>query len=147
LPEENVLSTTNLQGNTSWENVKAAFVREALVNRRYLYFARRADIEGHADLGGMFRDIAEAETAHAFGHLDFLTLMGDPVTGEAMGDTFANLRSAIVGEMNDGTDVYPGFAKVARSEGFDELAEWFEMLARADRSHADRLKKALESIS
>ena len=141
------MSTTNLQGNTSWENVKTAFAREALVNRRYLYFARRADLEGHADLGGMFRDIAEAETAHAFGHLDFLMPMGDPVTGEAMGDTFANLRSAIVGEMNDGNDVYPGFAKVARSEGFDELAEWFEMLARAERSHADRLKKALESIS
>lgn len=141
------MSTSNLRGNVSWENIKTAFVREALVNRRYLYFARRADLEGHADLGGVFRDIAEAETAHAFGHLDFLMPIGDPVTGEAMGDTFANLRSAIVGEMNDGTEVYPGFAKVARDEGFDELAEWFEMLARAERSHADRLKTALESIS
>jgi rubrerythrin len=137
----------DLRGTKSLENLKEAFARDAQGNRRYLYFARRADIEGHADIGGMFRDICEAETAHAFGDLDFLKQIGDPITDEPIGDTKANLRAAIASETYDGVEVYPGFAKIAREENFQELAEWFEVLARAERSHTARLRQALENIS
>ena len=134
----------SLKGTKTHENLKTAFAGESQANRRYLYFARRADIEGYPDIGGLFRDTSEAETGHAFGHLDFLKEVGDPVTGVAIGDTEKNLKSAVEGETYEYTEMYPGFAKTARSEGFDEVAEWFETLARAEKSHAGRFAKGLE---
>ena len=135
-----------LQGTQSEANLKTAFSRESQANRRYLYFARRADIEGFPEIGGLFRDISEAETGHAFGHLDFLKEIGDPATGEPIGDTEANLKSAVAGETYEYTEMYPGFARTARDEGLDELAEWFETLARAERSHAGRFTKSVETL-
>ena len=87
-----------LAGSQSEENLKKAFAGESQANRRYLYFARRADIEGYPEVCGLFRDISEAETGHAFGHLDFLKETGAPTTGEAVGDTEANLKAAVAGE-------------------------------------------------
>ena len=136
-----------LAGTQSEANLKAAFAGESQANRRYLYFARRADIEGYPDVGGLFRDISESETGHAFGHLDFLKETGDPATGEPIGGTELNLKAAVAGETYEYTEMYPGFARTARDEGFDELAEWFETLARAERSHAGRFSKGLETLS
>ena len=137
----------SLKGTKSFENLKGAFAAESQANRRYLYFARRADIEGYPDVGGLFRDTSEAETGHAFGHLDFLKEAGDPVTGVPIGSTEQNLKSAIEGETYEFTEMYPGFAKAARSEGFDEIAEWFETLAKAEKSHAGRFTKGLQTLS
>src|SRR5262245_66696925 len=123
-----------LKGTRTAQNLKDAFQGESMANRRYLYFARRADIEGYPDVGGLFRDTAEAETGHAFGHLDFLKDVGDPVTGFAIGGTDLNLKSAVDGETYEYTQMYPGFARTAREEGFTEVAEWVETLARAETS-------------
>ncbi|MFN0107364.1 MAG: rubrerythrin family protein [Blastocatellia bacterium] len=135
-----------LKGSTTHENLKQAFAGESQANRRYLYFARQADIEGYTDVAGLFRDTAEGEAGHAHGHLDFLKEIGDPVTGEPLGDTAANLKAAIVGEAYEYTEMYPGYARIAREEGFEEIAEWFETLARAERSHAGRFQKGLDSL-
>ena len=137
----------NLKGTKSEENLKAAFAGESQANRRYLYFARVADIEGYPDIGGLFRDTSEAETGHAFGHLDFLKEVGDPVTGVPIGSTDKNLKSAIEGETYEYTEMYPGMAKTARQEGVQELSEWFETLAKAEKSHAGRFTKGLEKIA
>jgi rubrerythrin len=137
----------SLNGTKTHENLKHAFAGESQANRRYLYFARRADIEGYPDVGGLFRDTSEAETGHAFGHLDFLKEVGDPATGEPIGDTAKNLKAAVAGETYEYTEMYPGFAKVAREEGFEEIAEWFETLARAEKSHAGRFTKGLETLN
>jgi rubrerythrin len=136
----------SLNGSKTHENLKHAFAGESQANRRYLYFARRADIEGYPDIGGLFRDTAEAETGHAFGHLDFLKEVGDPATGFAMGNTDANLKSAVEGETYECTQMYPGFARTAREEGFTEVSEWFETLARAEKSHAGRFQKGLDNL-
>jgi rubrerythrin len=136
-----------LKGTKTHENLKEAFRGESQANRRYLYFARRADIEGYPDIGGLFRDTSEAETGHAFGHLDFLKEVGDPATEEPFGSTEQNLNSAIAGETYEFTQMYPGFAKSARDEGFDEIAEWFETLAKAEKSHAGRFTKGLQNLS
>src|SRR2546421_1959561 len=101
----------SLKGTKSFGNLKEAFAGESQANRRYLYFARRADIEGYPDVGGLFRDTSEAETGHAFGHLDFLKEAGDPATGEPIGDTEKNLKAAVAGETYEYTEMYPGFAK------------------------------------
>ena len=136
----------NLKGSKTEDNLKAAFAGESQANRRYLYFAQKADVEGYPDVAALFRSVAEGETGHAFGHFDFLAEVGDPVTGVAVGATTDNLNSAIEGETYEYTEMYPGFAKTAREEGFTEIAEWFETLARAERSHAGRFQKGLDSI-
>jgi rubrerythrin len=136
----------SLAGTKSHQNLKEAFAGEAQANRRYLYFARIADIEGYPDIGGLFRDTSEAETGHAFGHLDFLKEVGDPCTGVPIGSTDKNLKSAIEGETYEYTEMYPGFAKTARDEGFLELAEWFETLAKAEKSHAGRFSKGFDGL-
>lgn len=136
----------SIKGTKSLENLKNAFAGESQANRRYLFFARAADIEGYPDIGGLFRDTAEAETGHAFGHLDFLKEVADPVTNVPIGNTEKNLQSAIEGETYEYTEMYPGFAKTARGEGLEELAEWFETLAKAEKSHAGRFTKGRKAI-
>ena len=140
------MAEKELKGTKSLDNLKEAFAGESQANRRYLYFARQADIEGYPEVGGLFRDVAEAETGHAFGHLDFLKAVADPVTDVPIGRTDQNLKSAQEGETYEFTQMYPGFGKMARDEGFDELAEWFETLAKAEKSHAGRFGKALETL-
>ena len=136
-----------LKGTKTHTNLKEAFAGESQANRRYLYFAKVADVEGHADVAGLFRDTAEGETGHAHGHLDYLKRVGDPATGEPIGDTQKNLKASIAGETYEYTQMYPAFAKTAREEGFTEIAEWFETLARAERSHAGRFQKGLDSMN
>jgi len=135
-----------LKGSKTHDNLKDAFAGESQANRRYLYFAKVADVEGYPDVAGLFRDTAEGETGHAHGHLDYIKKVGDPATGEPIGPTSANLKAAIAGETYEYTEMYPGFAKTARDEGFEEIAEWFETLARAERSHAGRFQKGLDNL-
>jgi rubrerythrin len=137
----------DLKGSKTHTNLKEAFAGESQANRRYLYFAKVADVEGQPDIAGLFRDTAEGETGHAHGHLDYLKRVGDPATGEPIGDTEKNLKASIAGETYEYTTMYPGFAKTAREEGFEEIAEWFETLARAERSHAGRFQKGLDGLA
>ncbi len=135
-----------LSGTKTEDNLKAAFAGESQANRRYLYFAQKADVEGYNDVAAVFRSTAEGETGHAHGHLEFLEAVGDPATGLPIGETSANLAAAIAGETHEYTDMYPGMARTARDEGFDEIADWFETLAKAEKSHAGRFQKALTSL-
>jgi len=136
----------NLAGTHTHDNLKAAFAGESQANRRYLYFANKADVEGFTEVASLFRSTAEGETGHAHGHLDYLAAVGDPATDMPIGPSEANLRAAVAGETHEYTDMYPGMAKVAREEGFDEIADWFETLAKAERSHANRYQKALDAL-
>ncbi len=135
-----------LKGSKTEDNLKAAFAGESQANRRYLYFAQKADIEGYNYVAAVFRSTAEGETGHAHGHLEYLEECGDPATGEPIGATSDNLKAAIAGETHEYTDMYPGMAKTAREEGFDEIADWFETLAKAEKSHAGKFQKTLDSM-
>ena len=135
-----------LKGSKTEQNLKDAFAGESQANRRYLYFAGKADIEGYNDVAALFRSTAEGETGHAHGHLDYLAEVGDPATGLPIGGTSLNLSAAVAGETHEYTDMYPGMAKSARDEGFEEIADWVETLAKAERSHANRFQKALDSM-
>ena len=135
-----------LKGSKTHAHLKEAFAGESQANRRYLYFAKQADIEGHPDVGGLFRDTAEAETGHAHGHLDYLRRVGDPATEKPIGSTDRNLAAAVAGETYEYTEMYPGMARTARNEKFEEIAEWFETLAKAEKSHAGRFQKALDTL-
>jgi rubrerythrin len=135
-----------LKGSKTEANLKYAFAGEAQANRRYLYFAQKAEVEGYNDVAAVFRSTAEGETGHAHGHLEYLESCGDPVTGLPFGETRLNLLTAIAGETHEYTDMYPGMARIAREEQFDEIADWFETLARAERSHANRFTRALNEL-
>ena len=135
-----------LKGSKTEQHLKDAFAGESQANRRYLYFAAKADVEGYNDVATVFRSTAEGETGHAHGHLEYLEASGDPATGLPIGPTAANLKASIAGETHEYTDMYPGMAKDARAEDFDEIADWFETLAKAERSHANRFQKALDNL-
>ena len=135
-----------LKDSKTHENLKAAFANEARANRRYLYFARQADVEGYPEVAGLFRDTAEGEAGHAHGFLDYLRRLGDPISGLPIGTTVTNLEAAIAGETFEFTKLYVGMAETARQEGFPEVAEWFDTLANAERNHASRFKDGLTSI-
>ncbi|MGC3997773.1 MAG: rubrerythrin family protein [Anaeromyxobacter sp.] len=136
-----------LKGSKTEQNLKDAFAGESQANRRYLYFAKVADVEGYPEVAANFRETAEGETGHAHGHLDFLKNVGDPATGLPIGDSVLNLKAAIAGETHEYTDMYPGMAKTARDEGFAEVSDWFETLAKAEKSHAGRFDKMLKTIT
>ena len=137
----------NLKGSKTEGNLKAAFAGESQANRRYLYFAQKADVEGYNDVAAVFRSTAEGETGHAHGHLEFLKQVGDPATGLPIGPTLKNLKAAVAGETHEYETMYPGMAKTAREEGFAEIADWFETLAKAEKSHAGRFDKAAKTLN
>ena len=136
----------DLKGSSTEQNLKDAFAGESQANRRYLYFASKADVEGYNDVAAVFRSTAEGETGHAHGHLEYLEAVGDPATGLPMAVPATISRRPIAGETHEYTDMYPGMAKSARDEGFEEIADWFETLAKAERSHANRFQKALDGL-
>ena len=137
---------SKLNGTKTHQNLKDAFAGESQANRRYLYFAKVADIEGFPEVAGLFKDTADGETGHAHGHLDYLKQVGDPATGLPIGNTAKNLKSAVAGETHEYETMYPGMAKTAREEGFEDISEWFETLAKAEKSHAGRFQKGLDTI-
>ena len=136
----------SLHGTKTLANLQEAFARESQANRRYLWFAQRADVEGHPDAAALFRSVAEGETGHAHGHLEFIADVGDPATREPIGDTEQNFRAAIASETYEFEHAYPEYARTAREEGLDEVAEWFETLARAEQSHVGRLRQGLDAL-
>jgi rubrerythrin len=135
-----------LRSSRTEANLRAAFTREAADNRRYLYFARRADVEGRSELAAMFREVAEGETGHAFGHLEFLEEVPDASSGLMLGNTETNLEAAVAVATADYQDRYPRLAAIAREEGLEEIAEWFEVCARARQRHAQALAQALQRM-
>ena len=138
----------SVKGTKTEQCLKDAFAGESKANRRYLYFANMADIAGENDVASLFRSTAEGETGHAHGHMEYLIDggSGDPETGLPAKTVEEALASAVHGETHEYTDMYPGMAKTARDEGYDEIADWFETLAKAERSHANRFTKALDAL-
>ena len=137
----------SVKGTKTEQSLKEAFAGESQANRRYLYFANQADIAGANDVAAVFRYTAEGETGHAHGHMEYLINggAGEPGTGMPAKTVAEALQAAIAGETHEYTDMYPGMAKTAREEGFDEIADWFETLAKAERSHANKFTKTLEA--
>ena len=112
----------SLHGSKTHENLKEAFAGESQANRRYTWFAQKADVEGYPDAAALFRSVAEGETGHALGHLEYLAEVGDPASGEPIGETSDNFKASIAGETYEYTQMYPGFAATAREEGLTEIA-------------------------
>ena len=135
-----------LKGSKTEGNLKDAFAGESQANRRYLYFAPRRMSKATTTWP---RCSARPQKARpvmptAISSISRTSAIPPPVCRSA--HTELNLKAAIAGETHEYTDMYPGMAKTARDEGFDEIADWFETLAKAERSHANRFQKALDQL-
>jgi rubrerythrin len=126
---------SGLAGSKTEENLKAAFAGESQANRRYLAFAQAARAAGMDDVVEAFEEAAADETLHAHSHLAYLGMIQD---------SDSNLKTAIAGESYERDTMYPGFEKVAEEEGFPQVAQYFQALAREENKHARRYEKILE---
>jgi rubrerythrin len=138
----------SLKGTRTEQNLKDAFAGESRANRLYLCLARNADVEGFKDLAAVFRSTAERKTRRAHGHLDYLDYLDylEEVSDPAIGPTGEILKAAIASELREYTDMYAGMARVARQERVDEMADWFETLAKAGKWHVGRFRKVLDAL-
>src|SRR5688572_31727166 len=100
----------DLKGSKTHQNLKDAFAGESQANRRSLYFAKVADVEGQPDIAGLFRDTAEGETGHAHGHLAYLKRVGAPATGEPIAETAQNLNASSAGERHEYMQMHQSLA-------------------------------------
>jgi rubrerythrin len=137
---------TEFASSKTFANLKTAFAGEAQANRRYLYFAKMADDEGQLEVSGILRAIAEIETAHAMREFEFMRPVSDPVTQVTLSDLKGMIESALKGETNESTEMYPKFAEEARQEGFHEIAKWFDAVAEAEKIHAKKFQEILSKL-
>ena len=127
----------DLKGTKTEQNLRTAFAGESQARNKYTYFASVAKKEGYEQIAALFLETAENEKEHAklwFKHL-----------GE-LGDTAANLKAAADGENAEWTDMYAGFAKTAREEGFEALSKQFEGVAAIEKRHEERYRKLLKNL-
>jgi rubrerythrin len=140
----------SLKGTKTEKNLLTAFAGESQARNRYTYFASVAKKEGYEQISWIFLDTADNEKEHAKRLFKFLE--GGEVEIQAVfpagviGDTKTNLKSAAAGENYEYTKMYPEFAKIARSEGFEDIAKVFEAIAVAEQGHEKRYLKLLENI-
>jgi len=129
----------DLKGSKTEKNLEAAFAGESKARNKYTYYASQAKKDGYVQISKIFEETAFNEKEHA--KIWFKLLKG----GE-MPDTMVNLKDAAEGEYYEWTDMYPGFAKVAREEGFTHIAALFEMVSKIEKGHEERYKKLLKNI-
>lgn len=127
----------HLKGSKTEANLKEAFAGESQARNKYTYFASVAKKEGYEQISGIFLETADHEKEHAKRALKFL---------KGIGDTQANLQASIDGENYEWTSMYRDFEKVAREEGFDEIADFFHEVAEVEEEHEIRFQKLLDRI-
>ena len=127
-------------------NLLRALISETLASRRYKAFAAASKAEGDEQATAILHDLAQRRAGHAEEHLRMLDGLAKTLTDRSAGDVRDNLCAAIASE-RERSAVYAGMVRTARDEGFDEIADWFETLAKAERSHANRFQKALDALA
>ncbi len=128
-----------LKGTKTEANLLAAFAGESQARNKYTYFASKAKKDGYVQIAGIFEETANNEKEHA-------KIWYKLLNGGAVGNTIENLKEAAGGENYEWTEMYPTFAKEAREEGFDEIADLFEGVAAIEKEHEERYKKLLANV-
>ena len=127
----------SLKGTKTEKNLMAAFIGESQARNKYTYFASKAKKEGYEQIAALFKETADNEKEHAEIWFEYL---------DGINDTESNLHAAMKGEEYEFEDMYPGFAKDAREEGFLEIAKKFEMVAQIEEKHYERYRRLLENV-
>ena len=127
-----------LKGSKTEQNLMTAFAGESQAHTKYLYYASKAKKDGYVQICALFEETAKNEKEHA--KIWFKLLHG------GMPATTENLKDAAAGENYEWSDMYAGFAKTAREEGFDDIATLFDGVAAIEKEHEERYKKLLQNI-
>jgi len=127
----------DLEGTETLRNLKEAFAGESQANRMYTLYSRIAELEGAHEARAAFERAAAEETAHALGHLAYMS---------GFGSTKDNLQTAAEGEDYETSDMYPSFAEAAEKEGFSDIAYYFRSVGRFEKEHREEYRKALEKL-
>jgi rubrerythrin len=127
-------------GSRTEANLRQAFATATLASRRYIAIAEQADAEGRHRAAELFRSVAKSRVSQAEAHLARLEPCNDKTR------TAYNVRLAIMDKLDACAEAYPAMARTARQEGFHEIADWFEVRAKAGRSHAARFRRVLETL-
>ena len=127
-----------LKGSKTEANLMTAFAGESQARNKYTYYASKAKKDGYVQIAALFEETANNEKEHA--KMWFKLLHG------GIGDTVDNLKDAAAGENYEWTDMYAGFAKTAREEGFDHIADLFEGVAKIEKEHEERYLKLVENL-
>lgn len=127
----------SLKGTKTEKNLMAAFIGESEARNKYTYFASKAKKEGYEQISALFKETADNEKEHAELWFDYLN---------GINDTESNLQAAMDGEEYEYENMYPEFAKVAKEEGFLEIAKKFELVAKIEEKHYERYKRLLENV-
>lgn len=135
-----------LRNSRTHDNLRAAYLEEAAGGNALGSFAQMAEIEGFAEVARLLRELAEMEALHAGGHLDFLRRVGDPLTGEPIGDTRRNLQSALEGRIEQAKNTYPAMVRAADAEGFTEVSDWFRTLAKTKAAQVEKIRRELGEL-
>lgn len=128
----------NLKGSRTEQNLQAAFSGESMARNKYLFFADKARKEGHEDIADLFTNLAQNEGAHG-------RLLYEKLTG--VGTSAENLQTAIKGEYGEWSSMYPGFAKIAREEGFEDIGALFDNISKIEQDHEFRFMSALMALT
>ena len=139
-----------LKGSRTERNLLAAFAGESQARNRYTYFASQARKDGYMQVADIFAETADQEKEHAKREFKFLgggeVEIQTAFPAGVIGTTAENLKAAAAGENYEWSEMYPGFAKVAREEGFEEIADVFESIAVAEKQHEKRYLGLLANI-
>jgi len=140
----------SIKGTKTEKNLLAAFAGESQARNRYTYFAGQAKKEGYVQIASVFEETADQEKEHAKRFFKFLEGGDVEITAAfpagVIGTTLENLKAAAMGENHEWTDMYPGFAKVAREEGFEAVAKVFEAVSIAEKQHEKRYNDFAKNI-
>ncbi len=140
----------DLKGSKTEKNLLTAFAGESQARNRYTYFASQAKKEGYEQIAAIFEETANHEKEHAKRLFQFLEGGEVEITASfpagVIGTTLENLKEAAKGENYENTKMYPEFARVAREEGFDDIAIVFEAIAKAEKLHERRYRALIENI-
>ena len=128
----------NIKGSKTEINLKEAFAGESMARNKYTYYASKAKKEGYVQIAEIFEETAKNEKEHA--------KLWFKILNDGIGSTIDNLKDAAEGENYEWTDMYDKFAKEARDEGFDKIADLFEGVAKIEKEHEERYKKLLANI-
>lgn len=132
-----------LKESKTLQNLMEFFARDAQTLILYHRFASTAKNEGHPAVAELFERLAQQQTVLVEGHLDFLRMAGDPLSGLPLGHTGDNLNAALTGEEEAGM-LYPSAVRMAENEGFADIASWFQTLVVSKKSHCSRLAVAMQ---
>jgi rubrerythrin len=140
----------SLKGTKTEKNLLTAFAGESQARNRYTFFAGKARKEGLVQIADIFEETANQEKEHAKRFFKFLEGGEVEITASfpagIIGSTLENLRDAAAGEEHEWTEMYPGFAKVAREEGFEQVARAFEAISVAEKQHGKRYKELADNL-